>query len=127
MPWSISDPGAFWSALWDFADVIGNKGDVSFLPDAGARMTGARFFPKARLNLAENLLRGAASEPVVHAVCEAGFVGSLTRAELRDRVARAADGLCSAGVRPGDRVAGVLPNTPEALVALLVTLAVGGV
>ncbi len=125
--WSTSDPGAFWSALWDFADIIGDKGGVPFAPDADAWMTGARFFPEARLNLAENLLRGAASDPVVHAVCETGAAGSTTRCELRDRVARAADGLRSAGVRPGDRVAGVLPNTPEALVALLATLAVGGV
>ncbi len=56
--WSISELGEFWSALWDFVGVVGEKGETFFVPDENAWMTGAKFFPQARLNLAENLLKG---------------------------------------------------------------------
>ena len=125
--WSISNPGAFWSALWDFACIVGEKGNRFFLPDQSAWMTGARFFPDARLNLAENLLRGADADTAVHEVLESGAHRAITRAELRARVARVADGLRTSGIEPGDRVAGVLPNNVDALVALLATVALGGV
>lgn len=58
--WSVSDLGGFWSALWDFCGVIGDKGDTAFVPDEAAWMTGARFFPGARVNLAENYSRAQA-------------------------------------------------------------------
>ena len=125
--WSVSDPGAFWSALWDFARVIGKKGDTAFVADEKAWMTGARFFPQARLNLAENLLRGAPADTVLHAFDETGSHATMRRDALRRQVARIADGLRRSGIRPGDRVAGILPNTVEALVAVLATVSVGGV
>ena len=125
--WSISKPGEFWSALWDFACIVGEKGNRFFLPDQSAWMTGARFFPDARLNLSENLLRGADADTAVHEVLESGACRAITRAELRARVARVADGLRTSGIEPGDRVAGVLPNNLDALVALLATVALGGV
>lgn len=62
--WSVSDLGGFWSALWDFCGVIGDKGAISVVPDEAARMTGTRFFPDARLNIAETLLDGA-DDPIV--------------------------------------------------------------
>lgn len=125
--WSVSDKGAFWSALWDFADVTGTKGETAFVPDEAAPMTGARFFPQARLNLAENLLKGPGGDTVVYEVLETGTRRSISRADLRARVAQAADGLRAAGVTPGDRVAGVMPNNIDGLVAALATLAIGGV
>ncbi|MEM9755045.1 MAG: acetoacetate--CoA ligase [Pseudomonadota bacterium] len=125
--WSVSDLGAFWSALWDFCDVTGTKGDVAFVPDENAWMTGARFFPAAELNLAENYLAGAEDAVAVIAAGEDRRDTTLTRGALRDEVARIARGLTDAGVTAGDRVAGILPNTPEALVAMLATLSIGAV
>lgn len=125
--WSISAKGDFWSALWDFAGLIGEKGDVAFLPGAEAYMTGAKFFPEAHLNLAENLLRGDGDSRAVVFGDEDGGHGVMSRGQLRQRVARLAQGLRGAGIKPGDCVAGVMANRPEALIAMLATLAVGGV
>jgi acetoacetyl-CoA synthetase len=125
--WSIAEKGAFWSALWDFAGVIGDKGDATFVQNEASWMKGARFFPDARLNLAENLLRGSDEATAIVASDETGALVSTTHAELRRMVARAAEGLRVAGVRPGDRVAGVMGNTLEALVALLASATVGAI
>jgi acetoacetyl-CoA synthetase len=125
--WSVGDLGAFWSALWDFVEIIGDKGDRTFVPDPDAWMTGAQFFPDAKLNLAENLLRGAGTDVVVHEVFESGKHSSISRQELRSRVARVAAGLRASDVEVGDRVAGIMPNTIDALVALLATLSIGAI
>ena len=126
--WSVSDPGGFWSLLWDFCGVIGTRGVTAFVPDSAAPMTGARFFPDARLNLAENLLmRGSPEDIAVCAADETGRYTEMTRAELQRSVARVAKGLREAGVAPGDRVAGIQGNTPDALVATLATLSIGAI
>lgn len=125
--WSIADKDAFWGALWDFAGVVGDRGNTAFEPSEAAPMTGARFFPEARLNLAENLLKGDAEQVVAIAVDEAGNRSDMTRGELRTRVQRIANGLRAAGVEPGDRVAGLMPNDLDALTASLATLAIGAV
>lgn len=125
--WSTSDPGAFWAALWDFCAIPGERGQIAFVPDEAQWMTGARFFPQAQVNFAEVMLAGAPDEIVVHTVTESGDSSCLTRGALTAQVARVAEGLLRAGVSPGDRVAGILPNTAEALVALLATAAVGGI
>ena len=125
--WSVSDLGAFWSALWRFAGVEGEQGGQAFVADQTRWMTGARFFPEARLNVAETLLKGAPEEVVVHFADESGSQQSITRGELRSMIASVANGLRDAGIGPGGMVAAVLPNSVEALVAMLATLTVGGV
>ncbi len=126
--WSVTEKGTFWSALWDFTGVIGDKGAVAFVPDDEAWMTGARFFPEAKLNLAENLLMPGVDDRV--ALCatdESGNYREVTRGELRAAVAKVAEGLRSVGVQKGDRVAGVQNNDVDALVATLATLSLGAV
>jgi acetoacetyl-CoA synthetase len=125
--WSVSDLGGFWSMLWDFAGVIGEKGQTAFVPSETAWMTGARFFPEARLNFAENMLARAGVDVAVRCLDESGGEAQASGAELARMVARVADGLRRAGVAPGDRVAGILPNTLDALVALLAAAAIGAV
>jgi acetoacetyl-CoA synthetase len=125
--WSVTDPGEFWRALWDFADIPGEKGGIAFLPSESNWMTGARFFPEARLNFAEVMLRGAGGEVAVRTVNEAGTSQVRTRDFLRAEVGRVAEGLRQLGVQPGDRVAGVMPNTTDALVALLATASIGAI
>ena len=125
--WSVAQKGAFWAALWDFCGVVGDKGETVFEASEAAWMTGARFFPEARLNLTENLLKGAGDSVAVVTMNELGGLVEVTRTELRQRVAKVADGLRNAGVCIGDRVAGVQPNDLDALVALMATLSIGAV
>jgi len=125
--WSVSDLDGFWSKLWDFVGVIGDKGERVFVPDEAHWMTGAQFFPQARVNLAENLLRRSGDQVVVVERDEAGGRVEVTADALNAEVARVAEGLRRAGVVAGDRVGVVLPNRIESLVSLLATAALGAV
>jgi acetoacetyl-CoA synthetase len=123
--WSVADPAAFWSALWDFARIPGDKGSIA-LADEG-RMPGARFFPEARLNYAETMLANPGPGPAIIFRGEDSSRQELSWAELRARVAALAAALRAAGVGPGDRVAAWLPNIAEGIVGLLATSAIGAV
>ncbi|WP_276199939.1 acetoacetate--CoA ligase [Chelatococcus sp. XZ-Ab1] len=119
---SIAEREAFWSALWDFCGVIGEKGERILVDD---RMPGAKFFPDARLNFAENLLRrNDGSEAMVFAG-EAGSSLRLTWAELNALVSRLQQWLAAQGVGVGDRVAAMMPNRPETIAAMLATASLG--
>jgi acetoacetyl-CoA synthetase len=139
--WSIATPLEFWDAMWDFGGIVGTKGSrVAVDMDC---MPGARFFPDARLNFAENVLRergpstalgagpatglatGEADAIVLQT--EKGITRTLSWRELRAEVAAFAAALRDAGVAPGDRVAGFLPNLPVAIVAALGAASVGAV
>ncbi|OSP54768.1 acetoacetate--CoA ligase [Pseudoruegeria sp. SK021] len=125
--WSVSDLGGFWSAFWDFAGVIGDKGDIAFTAPGGARMTGAQFFPEARLNIAENFLKGDDAALAVIETDEDGGRRDITRAELRAEVARIARGMRTVGVGVGDSVGVVLPNRLECLVTQLAAMSIGAI
>ncbi|MFO7307673.1 MAG: acetoacetate--CoA ligase [Pseudomonadota bacterium] len=119
---SIAEREAFWSALWDFCGVIGEKGERVLVDD---RMPGARFFPDARLNFAENLLRrNGASEAMVFRG-EDGSSLRLTWADLHALVSRLQQWLAAQGVGVGDRVAAMMPNRPETIAAMLATASLG--
>src|SRR5262249_52697735 len=90
-------------------------------------MPGARFFPAAQLNFAENLLRFADDEPALVFHNERGTRRTLSYRELHAEVARIAAGLRDLGVAPGDRVAGYLPNLPEATIAMLAAASCGAI
>ena len=116
--WSIEHPGDFWEALWAFATVAGDRGNGPAL-EHGERMPGARWFPGAKLNFAENLLRGPDGEPAIVFRNERGDRRELDWQALRSEVARVAAGLARDGVGAGDIVAAFLPNLPEAVIAML--------
>jgi acetoacetyl-CoA synthetase len=122
--WSCAEPDAFWSLLWDELGIVGERG--TRVLERGATMADAQFFPDARLSFAENLLRRRDDATAVIALGPAGR-RTLTFAELAREVARVADGLRGLGVRSGDRVVAALPNTPEAIVAILAANAVGAI
>jgi acetoacetyl-CoA synthetase len=123
---SIEEPAGFWSQLWDFTKISGEKGRPPFLVDGGT-MPGARFFPTARLNFAENLLKASGSETAIVFWGEDKVKRRLSWDELRGEVARAAAALRDAGLVAGDRVAGMLPNMPEAIVSVLAAASIGAV
>ncbi|RKQ34038.1 acetoacetate--CoA ligase [Kocuria tytonis] len=126
--WSVEHLDEFWQSVWDFFDMVASEPGECVL--RGTAMPGAQWFPGARLNYAENTLRWARSRPGDVAVVgehESGEAVSWTWAELESRVAAVARQLRELGVTPGDRVAAVLPNIPETVVALLATASVGAV
>ncbi len=121
--WSVDERESFWRAAWDFCQLIGDPGPSPWLVDD--RMPGARFFPGALLNYAENLLRRDDADPALIFRGEDGQRSELSWAALRAQVASLAAQLRGMGVVPGDRVAAILPNCPEAIVAMLAATSVG--
>lgn len=125
--WSLRNTEAFWKHLWDFAGVVALvRGDNVLLQDG--RMSGARWFPSARLNYAENLLIKCQEASPALIVCnEYGVARQISGKTLYQSVSRLAQALRAVGLKPADRVAAVLPNSAEALVAMLATASIGAV
>jgi acetoacetyl-CoA synthetase len=124
--WSVRQREDFWSALWEFCDIRASRPWDSILTNGDA-MPGAKWFEGARLNFAENLLRYRDDKPAIVFRGEDGRREQLSYAQLHDQVARLAGALRQAGVGAGDRVAGFMPNRPEAIIAMLATTSVGAV
>ena len=122
---SISRVADFWQAVWDFCGIIGEPGErVAIHMD---RMPGAQFFPEARLNFAENVLRQRGAGPAIIFNGEHQRHRGISHDELRAGAGRFASALRAMGIRPGDRIGGYIPNLPEAIVAALGAAAVGAV
>ena len=123
--WSVEMPEVFWSMLWNFCGAVGEKG-ANVLVDR-SKMPGARWFPEARLNYAENLLQHRDAGEALIFWGEDKVKRRLSRAELYREVARFQQFLLAAGVGAGDRVAGYLPNLPETLIAMLAATSLGAI
>jgi acetoacetyl-CoA synthetase len=124
--WSIAQPEQFWQAVWSFCGVIAaTQGDIVLAE--GARMPGARWFPQARLNFAENLLRRRDRATAIVFWGEDRVKSRLSYAQLYDEVSRLAQALHAAGVKPGDRVAAYLPNLPGTVIAMLAATSLGAI
>jgi acetoacetyl-CoA synthetase len=116
----------FWIAVWDICGVIAEtRGDRAMID--GDKMPGARFFPDARLNFAENMLRRRDDGPAMIFRAEDKVERSMSWAELYDSVSRLSQALRANGVGSGDRVAGFVPNMPETIVAVLASASLGAV
>ena len=123
--WSVDHPAEFWSLLWDFAEVRGTKGR-RILAD-GDRMPGAQWFPDARLNYAQNLLRRRDEGTALVFRGEEKVLRRMTFGELTLRVARLAAAMKAEGIVAGDVVAAYMPNLPETLITLLAASSIGAV
>ena len=124
--WSVSESEDFWRLVWDQTGVIGEMGAAPLVEDAN-QMPGARFFPRARLNFAENLLRFNDNHTAIVSRLENGARTTLGYAELRSQVASLAAALREMGVVPGDRVAAFMPNVTATVVGMLATASLGAV
>lgn len=124
--WSIDQPSAFWEACWEFCGIRATKPYETVLvnPD---KMPGARWFEGAYLNFADNLMRPGYQGTAIVFCNERGDRLEVSWEELRQQVASIAQALESFGVGQGDRVAGLLPNRPEAVVAMLATASLGAI
>ncbi len=123
--WSVDHTELFWDTLWDEAGVIGDKG-ARVVSDPAA-MPGAKFFPDAKLNFAENLLRRSGSDDAMVFWGEDKVKRRLSWDEVRGQVAQMAAALKADGVGPGDRVAAYMPNMPETVIAMLAATSLGAV
>jgi len=132
--WSVNNPERFWSLTWRFCGIIGHRGTGGGAERVGVGLDkmgppdpekGPRWFPDASLNFAENLLRFTDDEPALSSWNEEGHQRTISYRELREAVGTLALALGAAGVGPGDRVAGWLPNIPEAVIAMLAATSLG--
>ncbi|WP_431803874.1 acetoacetate--CoA ligase [Halobacillus andaensis] len=123
--WSVSHLGEFWSNVWDYAGIIGHKGERAYVP--GDSMPDATWFPEASLNFAENLLRGSLDRIAAYEADESGVRREVTLQELKQLVAKAQKGLQKLGVQKGDCVAGITTNDIQGLAALIATTSLGAV
>ena len=124
--WSTTELDEFWQAVWDFFDVRSSAPHSAVL--ASRTMPGARWFPGARLNLAEHVLRNERpGTPALLFADETSGLPELSWEEFAAQVRAVATHLRSRGIGVGDRVVAYLPNIPQAMVAMLATASVGAI
>jgi acetoacetyl-CoA synthetase len=123
--WSVNEPTEFWTSIWEYGEVRGAKGAVVL--DKADKMPGARWFPEARLNFAENLLRSRDDSDALVFWGEDRVKNRLSHGDLYRQVAHFAAALQEAGVVAGDRVAAWMPNLPETIVAMLAAASIGAI
>jgi acetoacetyl-CoA synthetase len=124
--WSVEHIPEFWGEFWAYANIIHSAGFKQVVDDP-KKMPGARWFAEARLNFAENLLPRRDAHTAIIFWGEDKVRRSLSYGELFDQVRLIAAGLKRLGVRKGDRVAGFVPNMPEAIIAMLAAASIGAV
>ena len=124
--WSVEEPEKFWVSLWEFGEVIAETRGNIVLRNA-EKMPGAVWFPDAKLNFAENLLRRQDETPALIFRGENGTKRTLSYVDLYRLVSRLSQALAALGVGPGDRVGGYLPNIPEAIAAMLAVTSLGAI
>lgn len=124
--WSVKNAPQFWSHLWDYFAIIGKKGDTLF--EAHNIFQKNRFFPEAKINYAENILKHSYSDKTALVYyCEDQEPRMYSYKDLQDHVTRLAGLLKSFGVQKGDRVAGFLPSIPEAVFGALASASLGAI
>ena len=124
--WSVDHIADFWGLFWEFAGIIASKPYDRVVDDPG-KMPGARWFASAELNFAENLLRHRDDRTALVFQGEGQPLESYTYRQLYDEVSRLAQALKAAGVTRGDRVAGFMPNMPQAVIAMLAAVSLGAI
>ncbi|MCZ4090254.1 acetoacetate--CoA ligase [Sinorhizobium psoraleae] len=123
--WSVAERGDFWTAVWDFCGVVGDRGERALIN--GDRMLDARFFPDATLNYAENLLRNSGAGDALVFRGEDKVSYRLSWDELRALVSRLQQAMKAQGIGKGDRVAAMMPNMPETIALMLATASIGAI
>lgn len=123
--WSCESGGQFWDLLWDFAGIVGEKGDR--IVDNEDKMPGASYFPLSSINYAENLLKYRGSEEAIVFRCEDKSQSKMTRDELHALVSRLQQAMKAAGIGKGDRVAAMMPNIAETVACMLATASLGAI
>ena len=124
--WSIANLGEFWSEAWQATKIIGTKGEVSYISDK--EFFKARFFPDAKLNVAQNLIENdLTTEIAITAIDENGNKTEISWINLRRQVNQAANAMLNIGIKPGDRVVAWTPNKSETIIFAIAALKIGAI
>ncbi|MDM9626453.1 acetoacetate--CoA ligase [Rhizobium sp. S152] len=123
--WSVAERERFWTAVWQFCDVKGERGDTALLD--GEIMLDARFFPEASLNFAENLLSDEGEGIAILFRGEDKVSDAWSWDRLRSLVSRLQQAMKAEGIGPGDRVAAMMPNVPETVAFMLAAASIGAI
>jgi len=123
--WSIEHPEEFWVSVWEFGEVRGEMGGKVVVD--GDRMPGAKWFPEARLNFAQNLLRSRDDGTALTFWGEDKLMRRMGRGDLYRRVARLAAAMREDGIVAGDRIAAYMPNMPETIITMLAAASIGAI
>ena len=115
--WSIDNPEKFWSSFWDYSKIIGDKGNIILKKDK--IFNKSKFFPEAKLNYSENILKKRTDEIAINFLSEKGFEEQITWKELYDKVCSFSSYLKSLDIKKGDRVAAYVPNKIETIICFL--------
>ena len=123
--WSVDNTDIFWKSIWDFTKVIGKQGNILFQESDIFYKT--KFFPKAKLNYAQNLLKKNNIKPAIIFKSENGYRTELSWRNLNLNIQKISTWMKSNGIKKGDRVAAYLPNIPETVIAYLSTSTLGAI
>ncbi len=123
--WSVDHVPEFWSEIWDYCGMIGEKG--ARVLEHGDDLMAANFFPDARVNYAENMLKNGSADTAIIFRNEKAEETTYTFKELGDAVSRWQQAMRGMGVQKGDRVAGYMPNCPETIFATLAASSLGAI
>ena len=123
--WSVAEPAAFWSAVWDFCGIVGDPGEVVVRP--GTTISDTTWYPDARLNVVDTLLHRSGPEPAMLFRGESGLRRDVSWDELAALVSQHQQLLSSLGVTAGDRVAAMMANTPDIYAVMLAAASIGAV
>jgi acetoacetyl-CoA synthetase len=130
--WSVKSPEEFWSSIWEFCGMVGERGDrvvtrTAHPGDPAVEFISTRFFPDAKLSIVENFLQRTGDGEALVAIDETGKRRTRSWDELRQRVANLASALECLGIESGDRVAVWLPNSIEAIETMLAAASLGAI
>ena len=124
--WSVDHPDDFWETLWKYFAIMGHTPYRNVR--TGDSMPDVKWFTGATLNYAEHIFRQRNEDhPALEFVHESGRHRTISWAGLEEQVAKVRQFLVAQGIRKGDRIAGFLPNIPEAIIAFLATNSVGAI
>ena len=115
--WSVDHPEEFWSKLWDYTKIVGDKGQEIIKYNKTFNKT--KFFPDSKLNYAENILKKRSSEIAINFLSEKGFEEEISWEQLYNKVCKFSGYLKSLGLKKGDRVAAYVPNKIESIISFL--------
>ena len=124
--WSVENRNYFWDEVWNFFNVIGEKGDHPYLEPENS-LPGTKFFPNGTLNYAENMLKKSDSDIAITFWSEDKIKKRLSWSELKNQVAAVANFFKKKGIKKGDRVAAYLPNVPETIIVMLASSSIGAI
>jgi acetoacetyl-CoA synthetase len=124
--WSVNKLAHFWQSLWEFCKVTASSKPIAILSE-GKTMRDSQWFNGAELNFAENLLKRQDSHPAILTMTEQGEIETISYTELNKQVCKLAYTLKQLGVKPGDRIAAIMPNIAETVIAMLASTSLGAV